>query len=333
MAARAYWTTGRGQGELRSEPLPDLADGQALVRTLCTGISRGTETLVHSGAVPESVSASMRAPFQRGDFPWPVKYGYLSVGVVEEGPESLRGSRVFALYPHQDRYVVPVDALTVVPEDVPTERAVLAGTVETAVNAVWEAAPAYGDRVAVVGMGMVGSCVAALLAEFPLGRLQVVDVDPGRADLCERLGVQWTAPAEAGGDCDIVVHCSATEAGLATALGLAGDDADIIEVSWFGQTQPRVPLGADFHARRLRLRASQVGGIATSRRHRRTHADRMAIALTALRDPRFDALLGPGCDFADLPDRMGELTEGGGDGLCQVVHYPNPTRRIDECSP
>lgn len=323
MSARAYWTTGRGQGELRSESLPDLADGQALVRTLCSGISRGTETLVHSGAVPESVSEVMRAPFQQGDFPWPVKYGYLSVGVVEEGPESLTGSRVFALYPHQDRYVVPVDALTVVPQEVPTERAVLAGTVETAVNAVWEAAPTYGDRVAVVGMGMVGACVAALLADFPLGRLQVVDVDPGRAELCERLGVHWVAPTDAAGDCDIVVHCSATEAGLETALRLAGDDADVIEVSWFGETRPRVPLGADFHARRLRIRASQVGGIATTRRHRRTHADRMAIALTALRDPRFDALLGPGCDFADLPDHMDELTAGGGDGLCQVVHYAN----------
>lgn len=322
MRARAYWTTGPGRGELRSETLPTPAPGQAVVRTLRSGISRGTEGLVHRGEVPAAVADLMRAPFQQGDFPWPVKYGYLSVGVVEDGPAPWPGRRVFALHPHQDRYVIPVDALTPIPDEIPTDRAVLAGTVETAVNAVWDVAPHYGDRIAVVGMGMVGACIAALLAEFPLGRLQVVEIDPARRELCEQLGVPWTSPEDALDDCDLVVHCSATESGLHTALSLAGTDAEIIEVSWFGDARPQVPLGADFHARRLRIRASQVGGIALARRHRRTYSDRMEIALAALRNPRFDVLLGPGCDFDDLPTFMTDVATGTTPGLCQLVRYP-----------
>ncbi|MDO5498300.1 MAG: zinc-binding alcohol dehydrogenase [Propionibacteriaceae bacterium] len=275
--------------------------------------------------MPEAVHDLMRAPFQEGDFPWPVKYGYLSVGVVERGPGELQGRRVFALAPHQERYIVPADALTPIPDDVPSDRAVLAGTVETAVNAIWDAAPHYGDRVAVVGMGMVGACVTALLAEFPLERLQLVEVDPKTRDLCEIFGAEWTTAEDALDDCDIVVHCSATDAGLQTALRLAGDDADIIELSWFGDHQPRLPLGADFHARRLRIRASQVGGIAVARRHRRTHADRLGLALDALRDPRFDLLLGEGCAFDDLPRFLTGLTAGApARGLCQLVRYPYP---------
>lgn len=326
MQTRAYWTTGPGRGELRRERVPAPREGYARVRALRSGVSRGTETLVHRGGVPADVADLMRAPHQQGDFPWPVKYGYLSVGVIEAGPSERIGERVFCLYPHQERYTVPVTALTPVPPGVPADRAVLAGTVETALNAIWDAGPHYGDRVAVVGLGMVGACVAALLRDFPLARLQAVDVDPARAQLCAQLGVEQVSPEVAADDCDVVLHCSASEAGLNTALSLAGEDADVIEVSWFGDRRPQVPLGADFHARRLRLRASQVGAISLARRHRRSHADRMALALQALQDPRFDALLGPGCEFDDLPAFMSAVVGHRVPGLCQVIRYPDPNQ-------
>ena len=154
--ARAYWLREPGSGEIRSADLPDPGPGEVLVRTLVSGVSRGTEALVFRGGVPESQYAAMRAPFQEGDFPGPVKYGYLNVGLVEAGPHDLVGRTVFCLYPHQTAYVVPAEAVTVVPDDVPARRAVLAGAVETAVNALWDARPLLGDRVAVVGAGMVG---------------------------------------------------------------------------------------------------------------------------------------------------------------------------------
>ena len=213
LAARAFWLASPDHGEIRDVELPEPGEGEVLVRTLWSGVSRGTETLVFRGGVPVSQYAAMRAPFQEGDFPGPVKYGYLNVGVVEEGPDALVGRTVFCLYPHQTRYVVPVSAVTPVPDSVPAERAVLAGTVETAVNALWDAAPLAGDRIAVVGGGMIGCSVAALIARFPGVRVQLVDADPGRAKTAAALGVDFALPGDALGECDLVVHASATEAG------------------------------------------------------------------------------------------------------------------------
>lgn len=318
----AYWTTSPGHGELLPADLPPVEHGQALVRTLYSGISRGTETLVHDGRIPPEVASIMEAPFQEGTFGGPVKYGYLSVGVVEEGPASLVGQRVFCLYPHQDRYVVPITALTVIPDGVPSERAVLAGAVETAVNALWDARPCHGDRIAVVGGGMIGAAVATLLSKFPLQRLQLIDPDPSRADLADRLGLDWARPADAEGDCDLVFHCSSTAAGLSLGLGLLGDEAELIEMSWYGTQSPEVPLGADFHARRLSIRASQVGAIAAPRRARRSHQDRLATALDALTNPAFDALLSGTSDFTELPNVMRDLASGSLPALCHVIAYP-----------
>src|SRR6185369_15836619 len=210
--AQAFWLRTPGCGEIRPVTLPEPGRDDVVVRTLRSGVSRGTETLVFRGGVPPGQYTAMRAPFQEGDFPGPVKYGYLNVGVVEQGPSGLLGRTVFCLYPHQTRYVVPAAAVTPVPDDVPAGRAVLAGTVETAVNALWDAGPRVGDRIAVVGGGMVGCCVAALLARFPEVRVELVDVDPARADVAAALGVGFAAPSDAAGDCDLVVHASATDA-------------------------------------------------------------------------------------------------------------------------
>lgn len=322
MRARAYWTLGDGRGELREESVPEPGADEVLVRAIASGISRGTESLVHRGAVPDAVADSMRAPFQVGDFPGPVKYGYLSVGVVEQGPDHLLGRTVFCLHPHQDRYVVPATAVSPVPEELPPTRAVLSGSAETAVNGVWEASPRLGDRIAVVGSGLIGLTTALLLDGFPLGRLQVVETDPERAVLARRLGLDAVTPEEAGDDCDVVIHTSASAGGLHTALRLAGDDADIVELSWYGDRAPEVPLGEAFHARRLSLRASQVGAISTARRARRDHAGRMTIAMAALAaDSRFDALLGEPTPFEDLPALMPHLAGSTTGPLCPLITY------------
>ena len=315
---QAFWLRAPGAGEVRAVELPPAAPGDVVVRTLYSGVSRGTETLVFRGGVPPNQAARMRAPFQEGEFPAPVKYGYLNVGVVEQGP--LQGRTVFCLYPHQTRYVVPATAVTVVPDDVPPARAVLAGTVETAVNALWDAAPLVGDRIAVVGGGMVGCCVAALLARFPGVRVELVDVDPGRAAVAAALGVGFALPGDAAGDCDLVVHASATEAGLRRSLELLGDEGEVIELSWYGDRPVTVSLGEAFHSRRLAVRASQVGAVAPARRVRRTYGDRMALALALLADPAFDALVTREVAFADLPQEMPRITSEPS-ALCVRVTY------------
>ncbi|WP_406334587.1 dehydrogenase [Streptomyces sp. NBC_00203] len=321
LSARAFWLRSPGHGEIRDVAVPAPAEGEVLVRTLFSGVSRGTETLVFRGGVPESQHASMRAPFQDGNFPAPVKYGYLSVGRVEEGPVSLLGRTVFCLYPHQTRYVVPVSAVTVVPDAVPASRAVLAGTVETAVNALWDAAPLIGDRIAVVGGGMVGCSVAALLARFPGVRVQLVDADPSRGEIARALGVDFALPGDAEGERDLVVHASATEAGLTRSLELLAPEGTVLEMSWYGDRRVSLPLGEAFHSRRLVVRSSQVGSVSPASRPGRTYADRLALALELLAEPAFDALITGECGFGELPGVMAELASGSIPGLCHRVVY------------
>ncbi len=318
--ARAFRILEPGHGALVEVELPERGPDDVVVATRHSAISRGTELLVFRGGVPPSQHALMRAPFQEGGFPGPVTYGYLAVGTVEEGPADLRGRDVFCLHPHQTRFVVPASAVSVVPGDVPVTRAVLAGTVETAVNALWDAAPRVGDRIAVVGAGMVGCAVAALLAGFPGVRVELVDVDPGRAAVAEALDVGFALPDEAAGGCDLVVHASATEAGLARSLELLGVEGEVIELSWYGDRTPRVPLGEGFHSGRLAIRASQVGRVSPSRQARWTYADRMALALRLLADPRFDALITEAVAFDELPATMARLA-GGAPGLGVRVDY------------
>ncbi|MGI5429840.1 dehydrogenase [Streptomyces sp. CA-179760] len=318
--ARSFWIDSPGRGEIRDVTLPEPGEGEVLVRTLYSGVSRGTETLVFRGGVPVSQHTAMRAPFQEGDFPGPVKYGYLNVGVVEEGPGELAGRTVFCLYPHQSRYVVPARAVTPVPDAVPAERAVLAGTVETAVNALWDAAPLVGDRIAVVGGGMVGCSVAALLARFPGVRVQLVDADPSRAAIAKALGVGFATPADALGECDLVVHASATEQGLARSLELLTAEGTVLELSWYGDRRISLPLGEAFHSRRLVIRSSQVGTVSPARPNR-SYADRLAVALDLLADPALDALVTGESAFEELPDVLPRLASGEIPALCHRVSY------------
>jgi threonine dehydrogenase-like Zn-dependent dehydrogenase len=320
-AAQAFWLREPGYGEIRPIALHGPRPGEVVVRTVRSGISRGSETLVFRGAVPPDQRVRMRAPFQEGEFPGPVKYGYLNVGAVEEGPAELRGRLVFCLYPHQTVYVVPASSVSVVPEDVPARRAVLAGTVETAINALWDAAPGVGDRLAVVGAGMVGCCIARLLHGYPAVQVTLVDVDPDRADVAAALGVDFATPEDAPGDLDIVVHTSATSAGLQRSLDLLAPEGVVFDLSWYGDTEVRLSLGGAFHARRLSIRSSQVGTLSPARAARRTSADRLALALELLRDPAFDALLTGESRFDELPDVMARLAAGSLSALCHTIAY------------
>lgn len=318
--ARAFWLDRPGQGSVREQDLPDPGADDVVVRALYSGVSRGTETLVFRGGVPGSQHAAMRAPFQEGDFPAPVKYGYLSVGTVEEGPRELAGRTVFCLYPHQTRYVVPAAAVTVVPDDVPAPRAVLAGTVETAVNALWDAAPLIGDRITVVGGGMVGCSVAALLARFPGVRVQLVDADPAREAVARALGVEFALPADADAGRDLVVHASATEQGLTRALELLTPEGTVLELSWYGDRKVSLPLGEAFHSRRLVIRGSQVGTVSPARPGR-SYADRLALALELLADPALDALITGESAFEELPEVLPKLADGAIPALCHRIRY------------
>lgn len=318
---QAFWTTGCSTGELREEPLKQPGPNEVLVRTLHSAVSRGTEALVFRGEVPESEYERMRAPFQAGDFPAPVKYGYASVGLVEEGPARLLGQTVFCLYPHQAKYVVPATAVLPLPDGLPAARAVLAANTETAINGLWDAPPRFGDRVTIVGGGVVGLLLCHLASQIPGTHVELVDINPARADLAIRLGAHFTAPDQASAERDLVFHVSGAPAGLQTALSLAGTEARVVEMSWFGQQTVPLALGGAFHARRLHLQSSQVGQVAPAQRPRWSHSDRLALALRLLKDGRLDALINSHSAFADLPQTMKILSTNPGNTLCHRIDY------------
>ncbi|MBV9521576.1 MAG: dehydrogenase [Alphaproteobacteria bacterium] len=321
--ARAFWVEAPGRGAIRRHALPPApGEGRVRVRALASGVSRGSESLVFRGKVPPSQYAAMRCPLQAGDFPGPVKYGYASVGIIEAGPPALLGRRVFCLHPHEDRYDIAEDAVHAVPEGIPDTRAVLAANMETAVNALWDAAPRIGDRIAVIGAGVVGALAAALAARLPGAIVELVDIDDSRAALAESLGCRFARPETASGDADLVLHASGSAAGLATALRLAGFEARVVELSWYGDTPVEAPLGEAFHARRLTLRSSQVGAVATAQRARWSHRRRLALALDLLADPVFDRLITGECTLGELPAAMPRLAAAPAGTLCHVVRYP-----------
>ncbi len=319
--ARALWYVAPGTAELRTVTHSLPGPGEVQVRTLYSGLSRGTERLVFEGRVPKSEWERMRAPAQMGNFPFPVKYGYAAVGEIEAGPKPLLKRRVFALYPHQDRFVVPADEVVVIPEGVPARRAVLTANLETALNILWDGNAAPGDRIVIIGSGIVGLLVAALAARLPGAEVSAVDINSARRPVAERLGVAFADPASAPRDADLVIHTSATAVGLSLAFECAGDEATIVEASWHGEDACEVSLGGAFHSRRLKLVSSQVGDIACARRPRWTRRRRLETAARLLTDERLDALLGEEIPFADLPQHLPRLLARGAAGIGALVRY------------
>jgi 2-desacetyl-2-hydroxyethyl bacteriochlorophyllide A dehydrogenase len=319
--ARALWYTAPGQADLRAARLPAPGEGEVLVRMLYSGISRGTERLVFEGRVPPSEYARMRLGAQEGDFPDPVKYGYSAVGEVESGAEGLKGRRVFALHPHQERFILPEAAVVPVPGNVPSPRATLAANTETALNILWDGEAKAGQRIAIVGGGIVGLLAAALASQIAGTTVTLIDKEPSRAALAAKFGAGFALPEEAPHEMDLVIHTSSSEAGLALALDIARFEATIVEASWYGDRKISVPLGGAFHSQRLKLISSQVGSVAPSHRDRFTHRQRMEEALQLLADDRFDALIGEAIPFSELPQHLPRLLAPDAAGVGALVKY------------
>ena len=324
--AAAIWYVDDKMPVIRPVALSEPAANEVLVEALVSGISRGTESLVFQGKIPETEMQRMRAPNQEGDFPYPVKYGYCMVARVIHGPDDVLGRRAFCLYPHQDRFRIHRDKLTMLDDAIPSGRAVLAANMETALNAIWDGRAAPGDRVAVVGGGVVGCLTAYLAGRIPGTNVHLIDVNEGRKPIADALGVTFGTPAGVAGEFDLVFHASATAAGLQTAVDCAGPEARIVELSWYGSKQVTIGLGGPFHSKRLRLVASQVGSIPADRRARWTFDRRLRAALSLLGDDRLDSLMDESCDFRDAPRHLAKwlgskASSPNSTGLCHRIFY------------
>lgn len=320
--ARAFWVTRPGHGAIREETLPPARPGDVLVRSLYSGISRGTETLVFNGMVPETQFQAMRAPFQAGDFPAPVKYGYINVGCIEEGPVERLGETVFCLHPHQDWFRLPGSAAVPLPAGLAPERAVLTANMETAINACWDAGPMAGDRIAILGAGVLGLLTAWLCRQVPGTQVTLVDINPAREAVSHALEIQFTTIAANVPDADLVIHASGRPEGLTQALQCAGVESTVLELSWYGNQGVTLPLGEAFHSRRLSLKSSQVGRIPSRQQARWDHRRRLGLALDLLTAPELDLLITDESDFDALPTVMTRLSCGDTDTLCHRIRYP-----------
>ncbi len=321
MSARALWITGQRQAEILSAPLPASMEDPVLIRTLWSGISRGTERLVFNGNIPTTEYDRMRAPWQEGDFPYPVKYGYSAVGEVESGSRNLVGRKVFALYPHQTRFVLSASDIVLIPENIPARRAVLTPSMETALNAIWDAGSVVGERIAIVGAGIIGLLIAHILSQVPGCEVTVIDIDPRQRLVAEKMGLTLQSIDQIKGHMDLVFHTSATSQGLQAALDLADFESTIVEVSWYGDCVTNVNLGGAFHSKRLKLIASQVGHIANNQRSRWNHARRIRKALCLLADERLDNLIATEIAFDDLPNALSTIFSSKCSGLAPLVRY------------
>jgi hypothetical protein len=320
--ARSLWYVAPERVEIRSESLKPLADGEVRVRSLFGALSRGTESLVFRGEIPESEYQRMAAPWMNGTFPYPVKYGYCNVGRIEDGPSDWIGKLVFALRPHQTLYVADMQDVVTLPIGLTQERAVLAANMETALNAVWDASPGPGDKIVIVGAGVVGCLVAYLCAGMKGAGVTLVDINPERHVVASALGVQFALAQNTPTECDVVFHCSASPTGLATAICAAGEEAQVLELSWYGSREINLSLGGAFHSRQIRLQSSQVGHISATRRPRWTHKRRLQAAMGMLIDDRLDVLLTHCVDFEDLPHQLPYLLGSKSQVLCSLIRYP-----------
>ena len=316
--ALVYWAP----GEARIEPvqLPELGEGMVEVETEYSGLSRGTERLIFNGRVPEAEWGRMRAPLQVGDFPFPVRYGYSAVGRITAGNGV--GTRVFCLHPHQSHFRVAADWVVPIPENVPSERAILAANMETALNAIWDAELRPGQRCLVVGAGMVGSLITCLLSRRADVSVLLTDVATETGALSNDLNVRFCVPDDVPkGAFDVAFHCAAAESGLQTAVDSLAFEGRVIELSWYGDRPVSVRLGGNFHANRLQIISSQVGHVALARRASTTHRDRLGLALAALADDRLDALITNKAQFRDLPAALPDLLSDGAPGIATRIVY------------
>lgn len=336
--ARCVTFIGPGQVEIRAESLPPPGPGEALVQTLVSGISTGTELLILRGQAPPGMTADESLPSLTGTFDFPLKYGYAAVGrVVALGPQTdagFNGRLVFAFHPHQSHFIAPVETLLALPADLPVEHAVLLPNLETAVGLVHDGRPAVGEQAAVFGQGVVGLLTTALLARFPLQRLVTFDrhpvrrqasldlgahasFDPASADVDERVR-QLLSDGAGDSAADLCFELTGDPQTLDRAIAVCGFDGRVIIGSWYGRKRASVDLGGRFHRSRIRLISSQVSTIDPALRGRWDHRRRLRFALSLLPDLPVERLISHRVPFEQAAEAY-HLLDQQPDQAIQVV--------------
>jgi len=315
----ALWHLSEQESAIRSQSLPELKADKCRIESLFSLVSSGTESLVANGEVPTDLHDSMQVPYMEGDFSFPVKYGYSLVGKVVEGSHNLVGQQVHLLHPHQQHCVVNEADITIIPAGIPPQRAVLASNVETALNAIWDSRLSAGDRVLIIGMGLIGSLVARLASQFPATQVSVADTDPARLALAREQGFSQYEPSDA--PFDVAFHSSGSSAGLQTAIDAVGYEGKVIELSWYGTRSAEVKLGGSFHQQRKQIISSQVSQLPSHQQSRWDYRRRKQTVLNLLQDDGWDDFLTATVDFPEAPALFDKLRQGDRSQLSWTIRY------------
>ena len=340
-SAISVWFTSPRTVELRASSVAVPARGEVRIQTLFSGISHGSEMTVYRGDVPASLSLDATLPTLQGTFEFPVKYGYASVGrVIDFGADVtgvLEGDLVFAFNPHETCYTVPAGVVIKLPRELNPRIGIFTANVETALNALLDATPRLGERVLVIGQGVVGLLITQLVRRAGASLVITSDLHESRRQLSQLAGADVTLDpsteritervhALTGGvGADVVIEASGEPRVLDEAIGAAAQEGRVVIVSWYGTKRADLGLGSDFHRKRLMLKSSQVSNLDPSLAPRWTIARRRELAVGYLSELLLDKLITRVLPFERAAEAYRIIDEQPGEVIQVALDYSSRT--------
>lgn len=314
MIIRSLWHNNNSKSFLWKEYFNTYNNDLTYINTDYSLISTGTERLVAKGLVPPEANHIMRVPYMDGSFSFPIKYGYNLVGREKES-----GRRVHCMHPHQDFCAVQTRSLNKIPNDIPSRRATLMGTMETVINAIWDSRlnPSSDENILVIGAGLIGATLALTLQKVLDQEVHIYDINPYRLDHVRQLGLS----SHRKGPYTICFHTTAHQEGLQMAIDQVGFEGRIVEMSWYGTRPVQLWLGSSFHYDRKQIISSQVSQIPGHLSSQEDYESRRNLAWKYLNDTGYDDLITHEIPFEQAPGFFQKIRNNDADFLGCVFKY------------
>ena len=269
-----------------------------LVKTIYSGISKGTEKLISSKMVSKNQFELMQAPFQKGNFNLPIKYGYINVGKIINGPKNLINKNIFSLYPHQTIYEIPIKNINLLPKD-NLKKYVLVANMETAINIFWDCSANKNDKILIFGLGTVGLLTAFFFKLKNYKKIYVYDSNINKKKYCNLLRLNFINLKQAK-DFNIIINTTSNYKVLEKSMSILVNEGKIVEASWYGSKKGYLSLGDYFHSRRLKLISSQVSKIPNHMKNKYDYKKRLKLAINSLKHKKLEKLITSESNFFNL---------------------------------
>ena len=299
MKSQSLWLIKKNKPKILSKDIYYKKNNKTvLVKTLYSGISKGTENLVARGKIHKSQFKIMRCPFQDGNFSFPIKYGYINIGEIIDGPISLTGKKIFTLFPHQTVFEISTKNINLI-KNKNAKKYLLTANMETAVNIFWDSQAKKNDRILIVGLGSVGLLTAYFFKLKGYKNLYVSDVNLSKKSIAKKLNLNFIHYNKIN-NLDCIINTTSNYDVLNNSFTKLNLDGKIIEASWYGEKVGKLNLGNEFHSKRLRIISSQVSNIPLHMQKKHNYRSRLKIAINALNDDKLLLLINSVSKFENL---------------------------------